>query len=471
MSFDLEAMIEEGRDRAFDLHQQYINPSFVKVLRTIGFDKTYVKGKGQYLWDKDGEKYLDFLSGYGVFIVGRNHDYVRKILKKAMDLDLPNLIKMDAPLLSGMLAERLVKRCPNGLDSVFFANSGAEAVEAAMKFARAYTGREEFVYLDHAYHGLTMGALAINGCEHFRKGFGSLYPSTSVAFDSPEKLEDVLRTKRFAAFVFEPVQGKGVHYPKDDFYKQAQALCRKYGTLFIADEVQSGMGRTGKFFGFEHWGLDPDIVTISKGLSGGFVPVSAVLVRRDIHRKTFSSMERSVVHSTTFSQNDMAMAAGLAALHVIDEEKLVENAAKMGALFESKCKLLQQKYEMFKEYRGKGLMIGFEFGKPKSLKLGIGWKLVHTADKGLFGQMIVIPLLAKHRILTQVAGHQVDILKILPSLVINEEDVNWFVRAFDQTLAEAHQFPGAMWEVGAKLAKAALSQSFPGRDDRPAVHA
>ncbi len=453
----IESLLQENRGRGLELQAQHINPSFARVLSTIGFDRPYVRGKGAHLWDAEGNQYLDMLSGYGVFIHGRNHPVIRANLKAAMDMDLPNLVKMDAPVLSGLLAKELCARAAHAkCDSVFFANSGAEAVEAAMKFARAATGRDSFLYLDHGYHGLTLGALSLNGCSHFRHGFGDLPPSKQLNLGDLNALETELKTKRYAGFVFEPVQGKGVFFPEDDYYQKAQELCRKYGTLFIADEVQSGMGRTGRFFAHEHWGLQPDIITLSKGLSGGYVPVSAVLTRRDIHKKTFSSMDRSVVHSSTFSQNDMAMAAGLVALKVLDDEKLAQNAERMGGLIMERLRPLTATHEMFAAVRGKGLMIGFEFRKPKSLKLSMAWNMVHMADKSLFSQMIVIPLYAQHRILTQVAGHNMDIVKIIPSLVMNESDVDWFVRGFTQVMDELHNAPSKMLEISTRLAKAAL---------------
>jgi acetylornithine/succinyldiaminopimelate/putrescine aminotransferase len=453
----IERLLQDNRTRGLELQAQHINPSFAKVLTTIGFDRPYSKGVGAHLWDTEGNRYLDMLSGYGVFVHGRNHPVIRANLKAAMDLDLPNLVKMDAPVLSGLLAKELCKRAAHAeCDSVFFANSGAEAVEAAMKFARAATGRDSFLYLDHGYHGLTLGTLSLNGCAHFRQGFGELPPAKQLDLGDLNALETELKTKRYAGFVFEPVQGKGVFFPANDYYQRAQDLCRKYGTLFIADEVQSGMGRTGRFFAHEHWGLKPDIITLSKGLSGGYVPVSAVITRRDIHKKTFSSMDRSVVHSSTFSQNDMAMAAGLVALKVLDDEKLAENAERMGNLIMERLRPLTATYEMLSDVRGKGLMIGFEFSKPKSLKLAMAWNMVHAADKSLFSQMVVIPLYGQHRILTQVAGHNMDIVKIIPSLVMGEADVDWFVKAFTQVLDELHNAPSKMLEITTRLAKAAL---------------
>src|SRR6185503_7377350 len=193
-----------------------------------------------------------------------------------------------------------------------------------------------------------------------------------------------------------------------------------------SDEIQTGLGRTGKMFGFQHWDLEPDIITIAKSLSGGFVPCAAIITRRDIYQKTFSRMDRCVVHSTTFGRNNLAMACGLAALEVIDSEDLIENSARMGALLMQKIDALREKHSFLKEVRGKGLMIGIEFHEPKELKLRMAWKVLHKIDKVLFAQMIVSQMLSKHRILTQVAGHAMDVMRILPPLIITEKEVDTF---------------------------------------------
>jgi acetylornithine/succinyldiaminopimelate/putrescine aminotransferase len=307
------------------LHKRYINPLFARVLEIIGYDKVYTKGEGAYLYDQAGNKYLDFLGGYGVYHLGRSHPALKRALHELLELDRPNLVQMDCPLLAGLLAERLVERTRAsfpGLDAVFFTNSGAEAVEGALKFARAATGRERFIYLDHAFHGLTLGALSVNGSEHFRSGFGRLLPASAIAMNDLEALERELAQGDVAAFIAEPIQGKGVYVPDERFLPEAQRLCREHKALFILDEVQTGLGRTGRFFCGEHWALEPDIVTISKALSGGYIPVGAVLTRREIHKRVFSGLERSVVHSNTFGMNELAMGAGLATLEVLEKEGL-----------------------------------------------------------------------------------------------------------------------------------------------------
>lgn len=456
MPFDIKKLVDDRWGENYALHEQYVNPQFVRVLRTIGFDKVYRRAEAQYLYDSEGNRYLDFLSGYGVFALGRNHPQIKQTIKQLLDYDLSTLVQMDCSLLSGLLAEKLISLAPDGVDTVFFTNSGTEAVEGAIKMARGATGRKRILYLDHAFHGLTLGSLSANGNEEFRDGFGELLPGNSIPINDVEGLEKELRKKDVAAFIFEPIQGKGVHLPDDSFLPEAQRLCKKYGTLFIADEVQSGLGRTGQWFAFEHWNLEPDIVCIAKALSGGFIPAGAILMRREIYKKIFSRMDRCVVHSNTFGKNTLAMGCGLATLYLIEEENLLQRATEMGNLLKKEVEELCGPQEMFKEIRGKGLMMGIEFQQPKSFKLKTAWKMIHAANKGLFGQMIVVPLMSRHRILTQVAGHNIDLVKLLPPLIINEHDVHHFTKSLSDVVADCHKFPGAAWETGMMLAKNAI---------------
>ena len=304
---------------------------------------------------------------------------------------------MDVSTLAGILAERLLAYVPH-LDKVFFTNSGVEAVEAAMKFARAATGRPGIVYCDHAFHGLTYGALSLNGDANFRDGFEPLLPGClRVPFDDLPALERALSTREVAAFIVEPIQGKGVNMPSAGYLKDAAALCRRHGTLFVADEIQTGLGRTGRFLAVEHWGVEPDMVLLAKALSGGHVPSGAVLTRKAIHDKVFDRMDRAVVHGSTFAKNDLAMAAGIATLDVLESEKLIKNAARKGERLLGALNDMVPRYELLKEVRGKGLMIGIEFGEPSSFKLKASWNVLEGASKGLFCQLITIPLFKDHK--------------------------------------------------------------------------
>ena len=458
MTFSLTRLIEERQSKQYDLYRQYINPSLARVQAIIGFDKIYTRGEGAYLWDAEGNRYLDLLSGYSVFNLGRSHSVIKQAMQEVVALERPNLVKMDCPLLAGMLAEELVKRMPPGLDAVFFGNTGAGAVDTALKFARAATRRPRMLYLDHAFHGLTVGTLSLNGGHQFREGFEPLMPGFDVVpMNDLEALERELRQRDVAGFIVEPIQGKGVYIPADDYLPGAQRLCRKYGTLFICDEVQAGMGRTGRFFSCEHWGLEPDVVTLSKSLGGGYIPVSATITRRSIHSKTFSRLDRCQVHSTTFGQNEMAMAAGLAALHVLDEERLVERAATMGQRLMSGLAGLKERYDMIADVRGKGLMIGIEFRPPHSLGLRAAWTVAETAQKGLFAQLVVMALMRDHHILTQVGGPAVNIIKLLPPLIVADEEVETVISAFDAVMAEAARVRGRVWGLSGRLIKHAVA--------------
>jgi ornithine--oxo-acid transaminase len=458
VSFDLKEIVPARLGENYALHERHLNRTLVAAQRVIGFDKVYARAEGAYLYDMDDQPYLDFLSGYSVFNIGRNHPAVKKAIRDVLDLDLPNMVQMDCSLLSGLLAEAITKRTPPHLDAVFFCNSGTEAMEGALKFARAATGKSRVISLESAFHGLSLGSLSLMGCESFTEGFGKLMEGfeTRIPLDDVATLERELSKNDVAAFVIEPVQGKGCKSPKTDFFARAQELCRRYGTLLISDEVQTGLGRTGKMFGFQHWDLEPDIITLAKTLSGGYVPCGAIVTRREIYQRTFSRMDRCVVHSTTFGRNNLAMACGLASLDVIDNERLVENAAKMGAMLMERVDALRAKHSFIKEVRGKGLMIAIEFHEPNEFKLRMAWKLLHKVDKVLFAQMVVSQLLAKHRILTQVAGHAMDVVKILPPLIITEREVDLFVNALDATLTECRKFPGPMWELGNNFVKHAL---------------
>src|ERR1043166_3135282 len=401
---DMAALFETHESDRFSLHKRRLNEQMVRVLKTIGYDVGFCKGRGQYLYDRADRQYLDLLSGFGVFALGRNHPKIRAALKSALDADLPNLVQMDVSTLAGILADRLLDLVPH-LDKVFFANSGAESVEAAIKFARAATGRAGIAYCSHAFHGLTYGALSLNGDDTFRRGFEPLLPDcVCVPFNDLAALDRALSNRQMAAFVVEPIQGKGVILPDDDYLKGAEQLCRRYDTLFVVDEIQTGIGRTGKFLAGEHWGIEPDMVLLAKALSGGHVPIGAVLMRKAIHEKVFNRMDRAVVHGSTFSKNDLAMAAGIATLEVLKAERITENAALMGERLLRDLSALTERYELLTAVRGKGLMIGVEFGAPSSFKLKASWALLETASKGLFCQLITIPLFKEHKILTQVAG-------------------------------------------------------------------
>lgn len=444
------------QDSRYEFHLEYMNPQLPKVLKTIGFDKTYVRGEGAYLWDEQGARYLDLLSGYGVFNCGRYHPVIVKALYDMIEAREANLIQMDCPNLTGQLAKALIERAPSG-DRVYFCSTGAETVETAIKFAKATTKRDKILFLKKSFHGLTVGALSVMGNSEFREGFGQLlHDCEGVPMNDLAALENLLRKKDVAAFIYEPIQGKGVFMPEPGYLKAAEDLCRRYGTLTIADEVQTGMGRTGKFFAIEYEGVKPDMILLSKALSGGLIPTGAVIGTDEVFSSVFSKMDRCVVHSSTFGKNSLSAGMGLATIWVIENEGLMDRAVEIEKRVKAGLSALMDRYEMLGDIRGRGCMLGIEFKEPRSLSLKMGWSILHKLDSSLFPQMITIPLMRDFRILTQTSGKGQDIIKLLPPMVMSNEDVQYFVESFETVLKSAHQFPGGVWDLGKSLAKASF---------------
>ncbi len=465
--FDLGALLAERGAERYELHTRYLNPQLPRMLHTIGFDKVYERAEGAHFFDADGNDHLDMLAGFGVMGLGRHHPVVRKALHDVLDLDLADLTRFDCQPLPGLLAERLLAHSPH-LDRVFFGNSGTEAVETALKFARYATGRPRVLYCDHAFHGLTTGSLSVNGESGFRDGFAPLLPDTPVPLGDLDALARELKKGDVAALIVEPIQGKGVHEAPPGYLRAAQELLHRHKALLIADEVQTGLGRTGDFYAYQHEdGVEPDLVCVAKALSGGYVPVGATLGRDWIFKKVYSSMDRVLVHSASFGANAQAMACGLAVLSVMENEQIVAGVRATGELLKSRLTALIDRYELLADVRGRGLMIGIEFGRPSSLKLRGRWTMLQAARKGLFAQMVVVPLLQRHRILTQVSGDHLEVIKLIPPLVIDEADVDRFVAAFTAVMLslihdvykrqDAHSGGGLMWDFGKTLIKQAVA--------------
>jgi ornithine--oxo-acid transaminase len=456
MVFDLPDLLAARRGEGYALAARYLNPQLPKMLHAIGFDRVYDRAEGAYLYDSDGNRYADFLAGFGVFALGRNHPVVRKALHDMLDAELADLVQFDTALLPGLLGERLLAKAP-GLDRVYFGNSGTEAVEAALKFARYATGRRRIIYCDHAYHGLTVGSLSVNGSAEFRRGFDPLLPDDMIPFGDLEALEAELRKGDVAAFIIEPIQGKGVAVSPPGFLPAAQALLHEHDALLICDEVQTGIGRTGRFFAYQHDDVQPDIVAVAKALSGGFVPVGATLAKGWIFDKVYSSIDRVLIHDSTFGSNAAAMTAGLAALAVIEDEQLVRRAERTGAALHDALQLLVDKYELLAEVRGRGLMIGLEFGRPRSMRPRAAWNMLQAARHGLFAQTVVVALFQRHRILTQVAADFTEVIKLLPPLIIGDAEVDLFRDAFMDVMDDASRGNGLIWDFGQTLVKQAVS--------------
>ncbi len=443
-------------EETLELAARHLDKSLVDLVRILGFDQQYRSSRGSYLYDAGGRAYLDFHAGEGFASLGHNHPEVRDVLRAVLFADLLDGVQLHYSVLAGMLAEALTERLPQRLDAVFFTSTGAEAVDSAIKFARAATGRSGLLSCDSSFHGVTLGPLSLVGDEFFKEGFGPLLPGCHrVPFGDLSRLEAELRTGDIAAFIVEPVQGRAVTLPPENYLQAASALCRRYGTLFVVDEVQTGLGRTGSWFALEQWGLEPDFVLVGKALSGGYMPVAAMVTTHEIHDKAVGTLERAYVHQSTFGRNRLSMAAGLATLRIIERDGLVEHASRVGAMLMEGLAELQVRYEMVKDVRGSGLMIGIELQAPGSRMGRLNSRLIHMASEGLFPQLVVIPLHREHAVITMAAGKN-DVIKLLPPLTVSESEVHSFLGALDAVLADCHRSASKNWGVVRDIATATL---------------
>jgi ornithine--oxo-acid transaminase len=458
----IRELLEQDAGREFDLYAQTINPQFVRLLRTIGFDRVWARAEGAYLYDKEGRKYLDMLGGFGMYNVGRNNPRVRAALADVLELNTAGKTALGIGSLWGLLARELLHRAPSSVDRVLFTSSGTESVEAAIKLGRAATGRSRVVSCELGYHGATLGSLSASGQVGNKEKFGPLLPGFSqIPFGDLAALERELSREDVALFVVEPVQGHGAHFPPEGYLQGAQALCGRYGTLFCVDEIQTGLGRTGRLFALEHWGLEPDLIPLAKSLSGGYVPSGALLFSAAVYDAVFDSFEAAFPYGSTYAPNDLAMAAGLATLRELDGQGLVERSAKLGEFLLEQTRPLVERYDVVKEVRGLGLMWAIEFAEPPGGSRS--WRMLERMQGGLFSQLVVLPLFSDHAILSQVAGRDMNVIKILPPLTLSEEDVNWFCEALESTVARAERMP---WTMMAGLAVKAARARRPLRSQR-----
>jgi ornithine--oxo-acid transaminase len=454
--FSLGELLDSRRGEDLDLWARTINPQFVRVLRTIGFDRTWARSEGAYLYDEDGARYLDLLGGFGMYGVGRNNPRIRAALAEALERETPGMLAMGTTLLPGLLAEALIGEAGGRIERCLFTSSGSEAVESALKLGRVATKRQRVVSASHAFHGLTLGSLSANPNPEFTARFQPLLPGFShVPFGDLDALEAELRGEDVALFIVEPVQGKGIHLPPDGYLAGAQELCRRYGTLFCLDEVMTGLGRTGRMFAHQHWGLEPDLVTVAKTLSGGYVPVGALLMTSGVHEATFDSMQNAMSHGSTFAPNELAMAAGLATLHELRERRLVEESARLGERLLELTRPLVDEFDVVKDVRGLGLCWAIEFGEPSGGGR-VTYKLIERAQRGLFAQLVLVPLFTDHRILCQVAGHNMAVIRILPPLVLSDADVEEFAGALHATIKNAQRMPKSLTKFALTAASAGV---------------
>jgi len=447
---DFESALALSEHETRNYCKTYWNGSRTALMGLLNFDRQYARAQGTSVWDGEGNEYLDFLGGYGSLNVGHNHPKINEAVRRVEEL--PNVLQASINPLTGALAKNLAEITPGQLQRSFFCSSGAEAVEAALKLARLASGRKEIVYCKNSFHGKTFGALSVTGRDKYQKPFQPLLPGCrAIPYGDIAALEDALKSRQAAAFIVEPIQGEGgINVPPPGYLKEAERICRQYGTLMIVDEVQTGMGRTGKMFACEHEGVEPDIMCLSKSLGGGVMPLGACISTDRVWKKAFGSLEGATLHSSTFEGNTRAMAAGLAAIEVIYKENLIEQAREKGEYFLKKLRELKQRFPLIKDVRGKGLMIGLEFADThSSIASKLSFGLVERLSEEFMGSLVAGELLNKYRIITAYTLNNPNVIRLEPPLVVTREQIDAVLEALESIL-KTHKGFFSMAKTSAK---------------------
>lgn len=444
--------------QAHKLYEKHVNPQWVHLLELLQMNERYTRCEGAELHTAEGETILDFLSGYSVYNAGHNHPQIVRALQEELGRSGPSMLQSHIPELAAELASRLCALAGGGLNKVFFPSSGSEGVEAVLKFSRAYTKRTGILYAEDGFHGLTCGALSLMSNPFWTEGFGPMLPETEgIPFGDIAALEKKLSTRKFAAFITEPIQAEGgIRVPTREYMQKAQELCARYGTMFVLDEVQTGMHRTGPFLAAHRYGVEPDMVVLAKALSGGLIPVAAVLMKDAICDSVYSSLKRAFIHTSTFSENSLAMRAGLATLDVMEQEQLGEACERKGEYLAQRLRERLSRHDMFAAVRGEGLLRGIEFRAPSTMAMKLSFQAFKVIHPAMFGQMVVMRMFRKERILTQICGNNFLVLKVAPPLIVNEQQMDRFVDAIDRVLEDIHG-SGTFWKDALSLGRRAAN--------------
>lgn len=421
----LEQALARTREESSRVFARHVNPVEAKLLRLAGADKLYARAEGLYLYDGAGRRYMDFAGGFGALNLGHNPPEVLAAVRQAQSL--PGVLLAGFSPLMGALAETLSGLLPGELSVVSFGSGGAEAVEIALKTARAATGRTRFVSCDNAYHGLSFGAMSVSGSPRYRAIFGPLVEHCeTVPFGDVAALEQRLAGKSVAAFIVEPVQGEGgAVVPPQGYLKTAAEVCRAHGTLLVVDEIQTGFGRTGRLFAVEHDGAAPDMILLSKSLGGGVVPISVCCTTRETWDRAFGSRDRFDLVISTFGGNAAACAAGLKAVEITLRDDLAGRAAALGRHARARLEEMAKKHELVKEIRGQGLLLGVELTLPGILGASMEENVA---------AMVASCLLNDHGVLTSYFDLAPNVLRFEPPLIVTQEEIDRAVDAFDHVL-------------------------------------
>jgi ornithine--oxo-acid transaminase len=439
-------------------YAQHVNPIWVKLLDALGMNVQYTHCSGAELYTEDGRTILDCLSGYCVHNVGHNHPHVVSQLIAELQSQSTAMIQSNVVEKAGALAQLLCRQAGGKVSKVFFCSSGSEGIEAVIKFARAHTGRTDLIYAAGAFHGLTCGALSLMGSAFWRESFGPMLGGThEVPFEDLPSIEKLLATRKVAAVILEPIQAEaGIVLPPEDYLSGVQKLCNQHGALFVLDEVQTGMGRTGTFLAGQRYGVDPDMIVMAKALSGGLIPCAAVLMSDAIYKSVFHSLRRAFIHTSTYSENTLAMRAGIATVEVLLEEGLTERADSLGMELRYRLREALKPYEMVKDVRGEGMLTGIEFQAPRSMSMRLSFEAFKAVHPGLFGQILVMRLFKDKNILAQICGNNFMVLKVAPPLMVSEAQLDHCVESIRSVVETVHSSK-VFWIDALNLGRRAMS--------------
>lgn len=441
---DYKKLVQEHLASADHLSKKHVHPRMQKMLDAGGMNVAFQRAQGQYLYDGDDNQYLDLLAGGGVFFLGRNNPTIHQAVMDILSMNIPNLVVTNASVLGGLVAERLLKLAGPNFSKVIYANSGAEATEVTIRFARYVTRKRRFLYLEGGFHGRSYGAISLCGFPQMKEGMDPIMPTvTPIRPNDLAQLRRELSRGDVAGVIMEPVQGMTCNVLSLDYLREVEILCDQYGTIFIADEVQTGLGRTGEWFATSGNGIRPGMVTVSKALSGGVAPVSAVLMREDVYERVFSKFTSGPIYFSTFAENNASMAASLATLDVLEKTNAPKRALEVSKKFRDGLAELQSKYDIIERIEGKGLMIAIYFKESDKLGLKVQQKLMSAGDGGAFGAAVNVDMFTRQRILVQVPGPGFNAVKILPPVIVTDEDIEYFLAAFEDTVASYYEAKGS----------------------------
>ncbi|MFO7814968.1 MAG: aspartate aminotransferase family protein [Halanaerobiales bacterium] len=432
--YNIDQAMEVDRHEIVENYKKNINPSMVKMLQLINFDKNFVKADNVVVTDENGNEFLDFLGGYGSLNLGHNRKEIIEAVHKVREK--PNLLQASLGSIYSAAAHNLAKVAPGDLEISFFGNSGTEAVEGAIKLSRIASGKEKIIYCKDSFHGKSYGSLSITGREKYQKYFNPLLPATeSIPFgDLPALKEKLNSSDNIASLILEPIQGEGgVVVPPEGYLKKVRELCDKHQVLMILDEIQTGLGRTGKMFACNHENVVPDIMCLAKSMGGGIEPVGAYITKPALWNKAYGSMDRALLHTSTFGGNTRASAAVIASLNYIIDKKLSKEAEEKGKYFLDRLKGFEKDYELVKEVRGKGLLIGIEFNQPDpGIFDQLSGGLVSKFSAEYLGAMVAGALNNDYQIITAYTLNNPNVIRLEPPLTVSYEQIDYVVDSLNQ---------------------------------------